>query len=267
MKKVIFTLFCALVFSSAAFSADYDPAKNASTIGSTLLTKNGITTEVKFEVTAKEVDNSSFATDRVVSLSQDDLAYAKNDNELAYVIANSLGYIITGRASKGRLISSLTGGDTTATNASTDAASSIVDNIMTQKAQKEADVIAVNLMANAGYSPLAGIVVLTRQTQSYLNAVLGKPVNADRAMNIYDYTAYAYPDVFKKGYNCNEYKTFLTYAEDVVKERKENKKLAAKSEKELKKYRQNSVSQIKKFKTRGAMTGWDAAYGILNGTK
>lgn len=264
MKKVIFTLFCAFSLSAAGFCAAYNPEKNISDVGKTLLTKNGITAEIKFEATAKAVDNSSFATDRTISLSKDELAYAKNNNELAYVIADSLGYIIMGKASKDKFISSLTGTDTTT---STDTTSTIVDNLVSQKSQKEADVIAVNLMANAGYNPLAGIVVLTRQTQTYLNAVLGKPINADRAMNIYDYTAYAYPNVFKNGYNCNEYKNFLTYAETVVQERKENKKLANKSAKELKKYRQNSVSQITKFKTRGAMSGWDAAYGLLNGTK
>ena len=48
--------------------------------------------------------------------------------------------------------------------------------------------------------------------------------------------------------------------------RKESKKLKNASTKELKKYRKNSVSQITKFKTRGGISGWDAAYGLLNGS-
>ena len=32
----------------------------------------------------------------------------------------------------------------------------------------------------------------------------------------------------------------------------------------MKKYRKNSVSQISKFKTRGGLSGWDAAFELLN---
>ncbi len=119
-------------------------------------------------------------------------------------------------------------------------------------------------MANAGYNPLAIIVVLTKQTGTYWETLQGKPANADRAMNVYDYTSYAYPAKLKAGYSCNEYKNFLTYANTVLAERKDNKKAQTKLNKEMQKYRKNSVSQITKFKTRGGLSGWDAAYGILN---
>jgi len=132
------------------------------------------------------------------------------------------------------------------------------------KEDKEADVIRINLMANANYNPLASIFVLTRQTQTTWGALLAKPANADRAMNIYDYTAYAYPQKLKAGYSCNEYKNFLTYAQSVLDSRKNNKKLASKSLKEVKKYRKYSVAQISKFKTRGGLSTWDAIYGVLN---
>lgn len=259
MKKSLFIL-CTLLCMQA-FAATYDAASKVSTIGADLLTKNGITTEIKFETTSKTVDNSTFVQDRTVSISNEDLKYALNDNETAAVVANELGYIITGNASKGKLISSVTGTSTT-----TNSASSLVENYASSKAEKEADVVAVNLMANAGYNPLAAIVVLTRQTQTAWNALLAKPANADRAMNIYDYTTYAYPAKAKAGYSCNEYKNFLTYANTVLEERNANKKLQTKSEKEMAKYRKNSVSQISKFKTRGAMSGWDAAYNLLNGS-
>ena len=54
-------------------------------------------------------------------------------------------------------------------------------------------------MANAGYNPLAIIVVLTKQTSTYWEAIQGKPANAERAMNVYDYTGYAYPAKLKAG--------------------------------------------------------------------
>lgn len=262
MKKSLVVLFAMFSLSLQVFAADYNPEAKVSEIGSALLTKNGVTTEIKFEVTAKEVDNSSFATDRVVSVSKEDLKYAKNDNETASVIANELGHIITGHASRGKLISSITGGSVT----SNSNASALVENYTNTKEEKEADVVSVNLMANAGYNPLAAIVVLTRQTQTTWDTILAKPANADRAMNIYDYTAYAYPQKFNAGYPCQEYKNFLIYANDVVAQRKDNKKAQDKLDKELAKYRKNSVSQVTKFRTRGGISGWDAAYGLLNGT-
>ncbi len=256
-------LFCSLTLTLSAFGATYNPKEKVSTIGENLLSKNGISAQgIKFEVTKKIPDNSTFATDRVISISEDDLQYALNDNETAYVVAFELGHIIAGHASKGRLISSIKG-----TNTNNDAASSLVENYTQTKEDKEADVISVNLMANANYNPLSAIVVLTRQNQSSWSALLAKPANADRAMNIYDYTGYAYPQKLKAGYNCNEYKNFLTYAQSVLDGRKNNKKLASKSTKELKKYRKNSVSQISKFKTRGGLSTWDAIYGVLNEVK
>lgn len=260
MRKNLFILFCAVSMTLGAYAASYNASSKVSSIGEALLTKNGITaSNIKFEVTSKTVDNSTFSQDRTISISKNDLSYAGNDNETAAVVANELGHIITGNASKNKLISSVVGTSTTDSTAG-----SLVENYTQTKAEKEADVIAVNLMANAGYNPLAAIVVLTKQTQTAWNAVLGKPANADRAMNIYDYTAYAYPEKLKAGYSCNEYKNFLTYANTILTQRKENKKLQSKSDKEMKKYRKNSLSQISKFKTRGAISGWDAAYGILN---
>ena len=156
----------------------------------------------------------------------------------------------------------------TNTNITTnDTTTAIVSNYKYSKEEKEADVVAVNLMANAGYNPLAIIVVLTKQTGTYWEAIQGKPANADRAMNVYDYTGYAYPAKLKAGYACNEYKNFLTYANTVLATRKEMPKLQTKVSKDMKKYRKNSVNQVAKFKTRGGMSGWDAAYGLLNGAQ
>ena len=259
MKKILLALLCTMALTMQTYAAAYNSADKVPSIGEALLTKNGITAGIKFEVTSKTPDNTTFLQDRTISISKSDLEFAKNDNETAAVIANEIGHIITGNASKQKLISSVV-----EQNSSNTTANSLVKNYTQTRSDKEADVIAVNLMANAGYNPLAAIVVLTRQTQTAWNAVLGKPANADRAMNIYDYTVYAYPAKAKAGYNCNEYKNFLTYADSVIIQRKENKKLQSKTEKELAKYKKNSVSQISKFKTRGAMSGWDAAYNILN---
>lgn len=266
MKKVLFSLFIAIAITIPASAASYNATNRVSTVGQTLLTKNGIpATNVKFAVVSGAVDNSNYSTNKVVNVSTNELAYAGNDNEVAAVVANKLGHIIAGHASRGKVVSLLQAA--TDTNISTnETATTLATSYASLQKEKEADVIAVNLMSNAGYNPLAIIVVLTKQTSTYWEAIQGKPANAERAMNVYDYTAYAYPAKLKAGYSCNEYKNFLTYANTVLTTRKENKKLAAKSAKEVKKYRKSSVNQIAKFKTRGGMSGWDAAYGLLNGS-
>lgn len=266
MKKVLLSLFIAVAVAIPVSAASYNASSRVQTVGETLLTKNGIsTTNVKFMVVSGDTDNSNFSTNKVVNISSNGLAYAGNDNEVAAVVANELGHIISGHASKDKFVNMLT--SSTSTSVTTNAtASTLVSNYKVTKEEKEADVLAVNLMANAGYNPLASIVVLTKQTGTYWETLQGKPANAERAMNIYDYTGYAYPAKLKSGYSCNEYKTFLTYANTVLTERKESKKLQSKYEKDMKKYRKNSVSQISKFKTRGGLSAWDAAYGLLNGS-
>ena len=268
MKKVLLSLFVAIAITVPSFAAKtYNAANRVSTVGSTLLTKNGIpATNVKFTVVSGAVDNSNYVTNKVVNVSSAELAYAGNDNEVAAVVANELGHIITGNASKGKVINLLQAA--TNTNITTnDTTTAIVSNYKYSKEEKEADVVAVNLMANAGYNPLAIIVVLTKQTGTYWEAIQGKPANADRAMNVYDYTGYAYPAKLKAGYACNEYKNFLTYANTVLATRKKMPKLQTKVSRDMKKYRKNSVNQVAKFKTRGGMSGWDAAYGLLNGAQ
>ena len=51
-----------------------------------------------------------------------------------------------------------------------------------------------------------------------------------------------------------------------VKSISDDKDLSGELAIEVKKYRKSSVNQIAKFKTRGGMSGWDAAYGLLNGS-
>lgn len=267
MKKVLLSLFAVVVIAVPSFAATYDAAAKVQTVGPNLLTKNGITiTNVKFTVVSGAVDNSNFTTNKVVNVSSNDLAYAGNDNEVAAVVANELGHIISGHASKGKVVSLLQ--SVTDTNISTnETASTLASNLKTSKEEKEADIIAANLMVTAGYNPLAIIVVLTKQTGTYWETLQGKPANADRAMSIYNYIAYAYPEKIKAGYGCNEYKNFLAYATPVVTERKANKKLESANTKVQQKAQKNSTSQLTKFKTRGGLSAWDAAYGLLNTTK
>ena len=106
MKKILFSLFIAVAITLPSSAATFNAANRVHTVGQDLLTKNGIpATNIKFTVVSGAVDNSDYATNKVVNISSNELSYAGNDNEVAAVVANELGHIISGHASKGKLVS------------------------------------------------------------------------------------------------------------------------------------------------------------------
>ncbi len=264
MKKVLVSLFMAVVMVLPASAATYNASERVQTVGQNILTKNGITTaNVKFTVVSGVVDNSNYQTDKVVNISSSELSYAGNDNEVAAVVANELGHIICGHSTRSRFVELLQA-QTGANVTTNETVSNLAANYKASKEDKEADIMAAELMVNAGYNPLAIIVVNTKQTGTYWETIQGKPANAERAMNVYNYLAYAFPAKVKAGYGCNEYRNFLTYADRVVADRQANKKQENKNTKAQAKAKKNSTSTLSKFKTRGGMSGWDAAYSLLN---
>ena len=162
MKKVLLSIFMAVVMVMPVCAATYDPANRVSEVGNLMMTKSGIpATNVKFMVVSGSVDNSNYVSNKVVNVSTNELAFAGNDNEVAAVVGNELGHIIAGHASKGKVVQLLQSAATTDTAFANNAtASTISTNYTNMKQQKEADLVAVDLMVNAGYNPLALIVVL-----------------------------------------------------------------------------------------------------------
>lgn len=267
MKKILTTLFVLVAIAIPCNAATYNSSTRVQTVGEQLLTKNGIAvSNIKFTVVSDNPNNSEFSSTKVVNISSAELAFAGNDNETAAVVASELGHIILGHSSRDKVVSFLQ--STTNTNLNTTAqVETFAANYKTSKEDKDADLVAVNLMVNAGYNPLAAIVVQTKQTGTYWDAIVGRPANADKAMNIYDYISYVFPAKLKVGYGCNEYRNFLEYANNQVSERKDSKKLTKNYEKTYKKAQKNTANAITKFKTRGGISGWDAVYGILNGAQ
>lgn len=258
MKKFLLTLVAVVLVSIPTYA--YDAKSKVQTIGTQLLTKSGISaTNVTFTVT-ETVDNSNFATDRIINISQDELSFAGNDNEVAAIVATEIGQIICGNASKAKVISLLQENTTKSTNA----VKTFSENYKTTKKDKNADLVAVNLMMSASYNPLALIVVLTKQTGTYWDAIIGRPANADKALNVYDYISYVYPEKLKAGYGCNEYKTFVAYAQSIVSERNSNQKLKNLYVKNYAKEQKRVIKNITSFKTRGGLSIWDATFGFLS---
>lgn len=267
MKKFLLTLFAAVLAIAPVSAATWVAADRVPTVGKQLLTKNNLPSTTTFKVVNGSADNSNVAATNIVYISSTDLTYAGNDNEVAAVVSNELGHIINGHYAKNKMrniakaaLTSNLSADNVITTASN---SEFVANKTSLKDNKEADITGADMMIQAGYNPLAMVVVITKMPGSTLEILSGKPANSERAMNVYDYLTYNYPSKVKAGYGCNEYRTFLLYAEPIVTDRNSNKKKLAKFNKEQVKAKQLRAKNIAKYKATGGVSGWDASYTIL----
>lgn len=267
MKKVIISLFAAVVLVMPAFAGDWSASDRVPTVGKQLLEKNSLPSTTTFKVVNGSADNSNVASTDVVYISADELTYAGNDNEVAAVISTELGHIINGHyaknkmrdAAKAILASNLSSDNVINTAANSD----YVANKTSLKDNKEADITGADMMIQAGYNPLAMIVVITKHPGSVWETLTGKPANAERAMNVYDYLTYNYPSKVSVGYGCNEYRAFLAYADPIVEKRNASAKKLEKFNKEQEEAKAERAANIAKYKSTGGLTGWDATYTIL----
>lgn len=267
MQKIILTIFAAALMIMPASAATWVAADRVETVGKTIITKNNLPAKTTFKVVNGEADNTNTSLTNEVQISSTDLTYAGTDTEVAAVISHEIGQIINGKASKDRFraiaknaINSSLSSDNVITTA---ANSEFIANKTSLKDNKEADITGVDLMIQAGYNPLAMVVVVTKMPGSTLETLQGKPANSERAMNIYDYLTYNYPSKVQAGYGCQEYRAFLAYADPIVAERNANKKKLEKFNKEQAKNKADRAKNIAQYKTTGGVSGWDASYTIL----
>lgn len=268
MKKIILSLMLAFATTMPTFSATWSAVDRVPTVGKQILTKNNLPTDTKFVVTETAVVNSTSNTNKEIYIQKEALGYAGNDNEVAAVISQEIGTIINANASKKKLVSNLTSalaGSVSGESAQNKALiiNELAMNNMSEKDQMNADVTGTDLMIQAGYNPLAMIVVLGKMPGSTVDILKSQPNNFKRTMYIYDYLTYNYPSKIKSGYNCQEYKNFAAYVQPTVDERKADKKKLAKFNKEQAKLKTERAKQIAKYKATGGLNGWDASYTIL----
>lgn len=259
MKKIILSLLAFACLNLCSLGA-YNAVSKVSTIGKNLITKNSLPSKTTFKVVDGEADNSNTSTDFIINISKDELKYAGNDNETAAVVSHKMGQIVLGTIAKNKLTSIVK-----PDNTNPSMASDFISNKISLEEDKEADIVGVDFMIKAGYNPLAMIVILTKMPASTLEAISGKPANSDRAMNIFDYLTFSYPDKIKAGYSCQEYRAFLEYANPIVQARNSNKKKLEKFNKEQAKAKDKRLKKIRQYKTTGGVSGWDATYDILQG--
>lgn len=267
MKKIIISLFAAAIITLPSTAATWVAADRVAPVGKQLLTKNGLPATTTFKVVNGAADNSAVATTNTIQISSTDLTYAGNDSEVAAVVSNELGHIINGHYAKNKMRklakAALTGNLSSDNVITTASNSDFVANKTSLKDNKEADITGSDMMIQAGYNPLAMVVVITKMPGSTLEILAGKPANSERAMNVYDYLTYNYPSKVKAGYGCNEYRAFLTYADPIVKDRNANPKKLAKFNKEQQKAKALRAKNIAQYKATGGQSGWDASYTIL----
>lgn len=260
MKKLLASLVCVFAIAVQTFAATWNAADRVSTVGANLLTKNNISNSVTFKVVSGEADNSEVATTKVVQISEIDLASAGNDNEVAAVIAHELGHIICNHTDKGK-VRKVALDKLGVDEAST--AAVLASSKLSAKDEEEADLVGVDLMINANYNPLAMVVLVTKYTGSSMDILMNRPNNADRAMEIYDYLTYRYPEKVKAGYGCNEYRYFLTYANPIVEKRNKDKKATAKFNKTQEKNLKTRTNNLAKYKATGGLNAWGLLYDSL----
>jgi predicted Zn-dependent protease len=266
MKKLIISLFMLCLVAIPANASTWVAADRVSTVGAKLVEKNSLPKALTFKVVNGEADNTNATSTNIIYISSTDLSYTGNDNEVAAVVSNEIGRIINGQTTK-----------TTVRNLAKTALTNTLssDNLITSAANsdylasktslsdnKAADITGTDLMIQADYNPLAMIVVVTKMPGSTLETLTGKPANSERAMNIYDYLTYNYASQVTKGYDCQEYKTFLAYATPIVTERNSNAKKLAKFNKEQEKNKTIRAKELAQYKSTG-VSSWASTYEVL----
>ena len=269
MKKIllsVLTLGLLIIPSSAA--TKWVSTDRVAPVSKLVVEKNSLPAKLQFKVVEGAVNNSTTSTTNVVEVSKADLAYAGNDNEVAAVVAYELGQIINGKSGKDNLrkaAKSILAEKLSSENIVNTTANSEFWNSKTAlRDQKEADMTAVDLMINAGYNPLALVVVITKMPGTNMELIMGKPANSERAESVYNYLLYNHSDKVKAGYGCQEYRNFLTYVDPIVAKRNSSKRALKKFAKEQEKIKAERVKSLNQYKMSGGLSGWDATYSLLD---
>ena len=267
MKKVLLSLFMAAVIALPSSAATWVAADRVAPVGSMIVKKNSLPSTIQFKVVNGAADNSTATATNTIQISSTDLTYAGNDNEVAYVVAYELGGIISDNIGKKKVrnyVKSAISSNLSADNVLATAMNSeTVKNRENIRDAKAADVMGIDLMINAGYNPLAGIVVLTKMPGSTWEITTGKPANSERATYLFDYLTYNFPSKISAGYNCQEYRSFLAYVEPQVNARNANKRKLAKFNKTQAKIKAKRTKELAKYKTTNGLSSWNVTYDLL----
>lgn len=276
MKKIlniILTLFLTLTLAANAAATTNWTTQNGidkvNTIGKNLLSKNNLPTKITFRVIETDEVNAFANVDKEICVYTGLLKFVDNDAELAAVIAHEIGHIVNNHVAKQNVINTISRTAIYATNASAGlktvaySANSLTMLKMSRSQEYEADITGADLIARAGYNPLAMVSVLYKIGGSYADFISTHPSGDKRTMYIYDYISYVFPDKTKAGYNTDSYNKFMTWAKPKIDKRNSNpKKLAAFNKKEAK-LKAKRDKKLEKYKTASQFSGWDRAFNTI----
>ncbi len=222
------------------------------TIGQTVLTKNELPKEVKFNVVVSEEINAYADANNNITIYTGLLNLVEKDEELAGIMSHEIGHIMKSHCYKQTffnlalsLLNSKIKNDKVAVGAQI--ASSLASNKVSREQEYDADYTSADLLYKAGYNPLGLISALNKISSNYVDLLSDHPSGDKRLMALYDYINYNYPDAVKKGFDTNSYKSFLAYAQPVISQRESNAKTNEKyikTQKNLKKKRDKAAKKM-----------------------
>jgi len=276
MKK-IFGLFVAAFFAfqlsaNAATTTNWttqNSVQRVNTIGKKLLVKNGLPTQITFKIMETDEINAFANADKEIYVYTGLLKFVDSDSELAAVIGHEIGHIVNNHVAKQNVINSITSTAIYASNidprlkVGANAANNMSMLKMSRTDEYEADITGTDLITKAGYNPLAMVSLLNKISGNFVDIISTHPSGDKRTMNVYNYISYTYPDKAKLGYNSSSYKSFMNYANPIVKERNSNPKKLASFNKKQAKLQAKRIKKLEKYKHAKQINGWDKSFNVI----
>lgn len=275
MKKIIgifIAAFLSFQLSANAATTNWTSKTNVqrvNTIGKNLLVKNSLPTKITFKVLETDEINAFANADKEIYVYTGLLKFVDSDSELAAVIAHEIGHIVNNHVAKQNVINSVTSTAIYASNidprlkVGANAANNMTMLKMSRTDEYEADITGTDLITKAGYNPLAMVSLLNKISGNYVDVISTHPSGDKRTMYVYNYITYTYPAKAKLGYNSDSYKSFMNYANPIIKARNENPKKLASFNKQQAKLQAKRAKKLEKYKNAKQSNGWDKSFNVI----
>lgn len=275
MKKIIGIFIAAFLFfqlSANAATTNWTSKTNlqrVNTIGKNLLVKNSLPTKITFKVLETDEINAFANANKEIYVYTGLLKFVDSDSELAAVIAHEIGHIVNNHVAKQNVINSVTSTAIYASNidprlkVGANAANNMTMLKMSRTDEYEADITGTDLITKAGYNPLAMVSLLNKISGNYVDVISTHPSGDKRTMYVYNYITYTYPAKAKLGYNSDSYKSFMNYANPIIKARNENPKKLASFNKQQAKLQAKRAKKLEKYKNAKQSNGWDKSFNVI----
>ena len=196
MKKFLIGLFVFIAASSACFAdsvylleKDAPNQQKVMKIGFRILNANQIENRMTFFYsTQNEVNAAAYARSKTIVVYKGLLPFIDDENEIAAVICHEIAHGLDYFAGYWRRVAM---------------------GFNPKKYERKADLKGVDLMVNAGYNPVAMIVVLNKicEEPSYFENGGSHPAGSERLSAVYEYIYSKYPAYLAD----NDYKNNLYY--------------------------------------------------------